>query len=253
MDFGKFWDWRRTQEVQNQYAAEYLDAALRLNPQDADSYFNRSIAQSKLKKPVEAANDLDQALRLKPTEVKWLLARGKLRLNADDVAGATADFESAVHLMPVADEPEMEVADICFMDGHYAEAVKWADRWIVAHPQDKDLHDALNTRCWYRAQWGKELDRALADCNAALDGRPSDGSALDSRGLVQLRLGNYAKAASDYKAALRVSPKQAASLYGLGLVYMRMGDRAEATKRMQEAMAIDSEVAGSFEKIGLSP
>ena len=115
------------------------------------------------------------------------------------------------------------------------------------------MANALNSRCWYRGKAGKELDKALADCDESLKLKPGAPEVLDSRGLVYLRLGNYALSAADYMAALRLRPKEAWSLYGLGLAQRHNGQQAEADKNMRNALAIDSLAAERFKKIGLSP
>jgi tetratricopeptide (TPR) repeat protein len=230
-----------------------FDAAIRLKPDDAESYYRRGNAKFRARQLTGAAEDFDQALKLQPHNAQWLIGRGALRVIMSNEAGASADFDAAVRLSPETDNLDLDIADIYEGNGRYEAAIGRIDRWADAHPRDSALADALNTRCWYRAESGKELDKALADCNAALKLKPNFAEAFDSRALVQLRLGNYDKSVADYQAALRREPRQATSLYGLGLAQLRSGRQAEGSQRMQEALAIDSETAERFRRIGLSP
>jgi tetratricopeptide (TPR) repeat protein len=75
------------------------------------------------------------------------------------------------------------------------------------------LGAAWNGRCWSRAIVG-ELQAALADAAAA----------YDSRGLTQLKLGEWDLAIDDYSSALRLDPKLASSLYGRGVAKRKKGD-----------------------------
>ena len=230
-----------------------FDTAIRLNPLDADSLHLRGKARWRNHDLAGARTDYDAALKLQPDKAQWLGDRGALRLAMKDDAGAAADFDDYVRLMPATENPELSVADLYAGDGRYELAVGRLTRWIDAHPSSADLHDVLNTRCWYRAKWGQQLEQALADCNAALKGRPTFGEALDSRGLVWLRLGRYDNSVSDYKAALRVNPRQAWSLYGLGLAELKKGDSLAGNRSMQEALDVDSKAGERFKAIGLVP
>ena len=40
--------------------------------------------------------------------------------------------------------------------------------WIKAHPNDNRMAQALNGRCWVRALWNIEADKAMADCDGAV-------------------------------------------------------------------------------------
>jgi tetratricopeptide (TPR) repeat protein len=54
--------------------------------------------------------------------------------------------------------------------------------------------DAYNGRCWARALAGRDLDQALADCDGSLRLSPDDANGLNSRGLVQRKLGAFDRA-----------------------------------------------------------
>ncbi len=56
---------------------------------------------------------------------------------------------------------------------------------------------------------GLEPRLALADCNQALTLAPGNPSYLDSRGLVDLRLGDFDGAIKDYSTALAAMPSLA--------------------------------------------
>jgi len=109
--------------------------------------------------------------------------------------------------------------------GRDADLLVLMDAEIAAQPRSATL---LNNRCWHRAIRGVGLDQALADCNAAVAISPLPGH-LDSRGLVQLRRGDFAAAIRDYDAALAQQPRLAHSLYGRGLAKRRQGTARAAT------------------------
>lgn len=70
---------------------------------------------------------------------------------------------------------------------------------------------------------GDQLQRALADCNESLRQRANDANALDSRGLLHLKLADLDAAITDYEAALRLDPRRPGSLYGCGIAGLKKG------------------------------
>ena len=230
-----------------------FDTAIRLNPEDAESYYRRGKARMQSHLYPEARSDFDQALKLQPENAAWLNTRGALRVITKDDQGATADFDAATRLTPDAENLDLDIADFLTEFGQLEAAISRVDRWIDAHPNNAAMPDALNSRCWYRGQLGKELEKALADCNESLRLKPHVADALDSRGLVYLRLGDYDRSIADYKAALKRNPKQSMSLYGLGMAQLRKGQKEDASTSMQKALAINSQTAERFRKFGVAP
>ena len=133
------------------------------------------------------------------------------------------------------------------------QAIAQYSLWIATHPQDGHLAAALNGRCWSRTLTGRDLDKALADCNAAVKIYPKSPVMLDSRGLVRLRLGDFDKAIADYDASLNLRPKSAWSLYGRGLAELRKGVKAQGDADLAAATALQPGVADRAKKYGIGP
>ena len=95
-----------------------------------------------------------------------------------------------------------------------------------------------------------DLRQALGDCDQSLRLKPNDPNALDSRGLVFLKLGRLDDAIADYGAALELKPKLASSLYGRGLAKQKKGDGAGGDADIAAARAIQSDIAERFSKWG---
>ncbi len=180
------------------------------------------------------------------------MLRGDIYVRQGDIAGAKADFDAAIKLDPSAHwevEVKYEAAD------RFAEAVAELDVWIAANPKSPDLASALNGRCWERALWNHELDRAEADCNAAIRLDVGDAEFMDSRGLVRLRRGEFDGSIADYNGALRQMPKNAWSLYGRGVARLRKGLKGEGEGEADVAAAavIDPAVVERARKLGVTP
>jgi tetratricopeptide (TPR) repeat protein/predicted aspartyl protease len=220
---------------------DYVDAiadftrAAALEPASAQPFYDRGMAHWQNGEPDAARADFDAALKLDSKDGDALLARGELRLDAKDDGGAAADFDAALQV-----DPEDQLA----IGAHYAEAGRFElavaayDRWIAVNPRAQPAARAFNGRCWTRVMWGKDLDQALSDCNAAVRREGDNPAFLDTRGYAFLRLGQADKALSDYDAALHVNPKQASSLYGRGVAELRLGRKSQGDADIAAASAL---------------
>jgi tetratricopeptide (TPR) repeat protein len=224
--------------------------AIELEPREPRHLLDRAGARLGNRQPFLAMADLEEALKLKPDFVPALLRRGGLRLGARDLAGARSDFETAVAIDPKA---RLTVAESYAGAGLTDDAIAQYDLWIAAYSKDDAAPFAFNQRCWIRALSGKELDKALADCDEALRLKPHTSSFLDSRGLVRLRLGELDKAISDYDESLKLQPKGAWSLYGRGLAELKKGMRAEGDADLKAAAEIQPRLPDDAKRHGLTP
>jgi tetratricopeptide (TPR) repeat protein len=239
-------------DARHEYAAAIADytQAIALQPSAEHDYYERALDYLRNQEPEAALDDLTAALKLKPDDDVALMARGNLRLQQKDEDGAAADFGAAAKIQP--NDRATAAEDYRYAQLFEKSVAEW-DQWIADNQKNPGLAHALNERCWTRALWGKELDQALADCNAALQRFPGASAFRDSRGLVYLRLGQYQASIADYDAALKANPKQAWSLYGRGVDKLRLGRKAEAQSDLAAAAATDPNLPAIAKGYGVTP
>lgn len=230
-----------------------FNRAVALAPEEPRYLYQRALARIGAGRAVPAMADLDAALKLKPDDVEGRIARARLRLAAHEHAGAREDLDAAARLAPKQADLRLQLASGYMRADRFEQAIGQLDLWIDAHRDDSRLASALNERCWARALPGRELAKAVADCDAALRLAPKSVLPLDSRGLVQLRLGNLDRAIADYDAALALQPKLAWSLYGRGLARLREGLKAEGEADVAAATALDANLPKRAKTFGLAP
>jgi len=130
--------------------------------------------------------------------------------------------------------------------GAFALAIKDFDDVIGDNPRDVEAH---NNRCWANAAGG-DLQLGLKDCNEALKLRPGFADALDSRGLIYLKLGRSSEAIADYSAALETNPRLVSSLFGRGVAKKRT--KADGAADLTLAKSLDPDIAKEFANYGVS-
>ncbi|HEX3674980.1 MAG TPA: hypothetical protein VHU87_11960 [Rhizomicrobium sp.] len=170
------------------------------------------------------------------------------------LAGRYADAEAiltaTLNLFPKSEPFLNERAQVYAQDGKYDLALADANKAVGLAPKDdaRDKATDLNARCWVRAIAGKELDAAIADCEAALLLHPADPPMMDSLAFAHYRRGDLQKALDGYDAALNASPRQWPSLYMRGIVKLRAGDagggKDDVTTALAHAPYIGDEFAG---------
>ena len=227
--------------------------ACELAPTEARYVYQRALARLALKRPLQAMGDLDRAITLAPDSIDARMLRADLRIEVPDKAEAHDDIDAADRIAAKQSDARLDIGDLYERVDDFDRAVAQYDLWIQAHPDDSRRPVALADRCWARAQMGRDLDKALSDCNAALHLRPGAANILDSRGLVRLRMGDAAKAITDYTAALAVNPRLAWSLYGRGIAEQRIGLAPQGDADIAAATKINAKLPDRVKALGIVP
>ena len=190
-------------------------------------------------------------MKLAPQDVDVRIMHAGSRMGMREPDVGAADLDAASQAAAPSADQRLALAGLYQRIDRFAPAIAQYDQWLAAHPDDSRKADALNGRCWTRALAGQDLDRALADCNAALKLRSGDPTFLDSRGLVQLRRGDNDRAIADYDAVLKLQPRRAWALYGRGLARQRKGLKAEGDADIAAALAIDRNLPARLKVLGV--
>ncbi|MBV8752115.1 MAG: tetratricopeptide repeat protein [Hyphomicrobiales bacterium] len=222
--------------------ADY-DQATQLDPNYAYAYNNRGIAWGDKKDYDRAVADYDNAIRINPRYASAYYNRGKAWSEKKDYDRALADYDEAIRLNPNYTYAYNERGLIWHLRGDYDRAIADYDQAINTDP---NYFMPYNNRCFTRAVVGNELQKALADCNESLRLKPDGVNALNSRGLVYLKLRAFDQAITDYSAAITQDAKDADSLYGRGLAKLQSGDTAGGNADVATAKAIDPDIAALY-------
>lgn len=228
-----------------------FDQACKLAPTEPRYLYQRALAHMGNRQPLLAMSDLDAVLRLKPDHVDALLIRAEMKALSRDEPGARADLAAAASASAPNADARLKIAGVYGQIGAYDASIAQLDLWIAAHKDDARQGEALNSRCWARAVLGRELDKALADCNQALEHMAKAPAVLDSRGLVRLRMGQWDKAIADYDAALAQRPDNAWSLYGRGVARQRKGLKAEGDADIAAALKLRPHLMDTIKTYGI--
>lgn len=224
-------------------------ASDRLSPERRSlALINRGVLRAELGQHARAIADFGRALRIDPRNASAYFERGVVHHNRGALENAVRDYDRALALqpgMPAALERRDQA-----LAGREQGYLYLIARLDDALSRDRFNPQLLNGRCWTRAINDDDLDMALTDCNEALRIQPRMAAALDSRGLVHLKRGEFALAVADYDAALVVEPATAHYLYGRGLAKLRLGMETEGRADLDAAVQLDARVTELYSSYG---
>jgi tetratricopeptide (TPR) repeat protein len=275
----------RNVELKAEGAAPAASAAA--DTLSADELFRRGTASLSRKDFAAALADLDRACALEPGNARFHLARAEVFRNLKNGPKAQAELDAALALDPKLDEARLlratstpreadharALQDLGILDdtltpqsnmrrslaqaydqlGAPAMAIKQWTLWIENHRDDIRLPAARNGRCWTRTEANIELKEAMADCDDAIDDESDNASFHGSRGWLQLRLDQPAKARVDFDRALKIKPDAAWSLYGRGVARLRLGETAAAQADLAAARKAEPKIDAQVKDAGFEP
>jgi len=86
----------KTNTNKNEEALEDFNTAIKLNPTDSASFNNRGVVKRKLNYNVGALSDFSIAIKLNPDDITAFANRGRLKKRYFDSEGAEEDFKQAI-------------------------------------------------------------------------------------------------------------------------------------------------------------
>ena len=227
-----------------------LDRACAMEPGNAAFFVTRAQAHAKQQDLALTLADLDAALRIDPAQVSarlqratMLAAQGQPNRSLEDLAALDAT------LAPQSAE-RADMARLYASMNRPAQAIAQWTPWIAAHPHDIGREGAWNGRCWARMELDIELDKALDDCDAAVDADGKNATYLDGRAWVRLRQGDLKKSLDDFDRSLAIK-QNAWALYGRALARQGLGDAAAAQADLAAARKLDPRIDAQARKRGL--
>jgi tetratricopeptide (TPR) repeat protein len=219
--------------------------------QRAAALVQRGMLRATQGQHARAVADFGRALRLDAANTDALSERGAVHQERGAYDLALRDYDAALAL-----DPRNSIAAYRrdqALQGRVdavTQQIAQLNEVLAREPQNTA---ALNNRCWIRAINDEDLNAALADCDAVIRIEPRSANALDSRGLVHLKRGEFAAAMADYEAALAIEPNRGHFLYGRGLARMRLGQAELGQADFVRAEAAEPGIAQAYAGYGRIP
>jgi len=228
-----------------------LDRACALAPASAAFLAQRAAIELSLKRTTQARQDIDKALELDPRQVDARLQRATARARDKDTDGALADLAELDRTLAPEAATRVQMGRLYLGLNAPAQALAQFDLWVPHHAHEFRIENVLYDRCSARIELGVDLDKALDDCDAAVDADPKNPDFLAGRAWTRLQQGAPSKARADFDRSLAIRPGHALTLYGRGLAEQRLGDATAGQADLDAARKLDPKIDAEMARRGL--
>ncbi|NEU76135.1 tetratricopeptide repeat protein [Hassallia byssoidea VB512170] len=207
------------QKREYEAAIKNYNAALQLNPHDAEVYYKRGLARYYLVDDEKAIQDYNQAIKINPKYAKAYNQLGLARYELGDYEQAIEDYTQAIRINPFDAVAYRNRADARFHIGDNQGAIEDYTQAIKINPDYVDS----NARS------------ELEDYEQAIKINPDDADAYYNRGNARFDLGDRAGAIEDYTQAIKINYNYGDAYYNRGNARSDLGDKLLAIEDFQKA------------------
>ena len=212
------------------------------------AHFRRAAVRLALGRRADAIDDLQASYDLEPLNgTAFSLAREMA------YAGRVDEALEFLDGLPIREEDRISYADtratVAGLAGDTGAALSLLAEEVAGKPESSQL---LNMGCWFRGLFNVDVENAIRGCTLAVERAEQPMAALDSRAMVQFRLGNYDAALADLDTVLRLAPEVAESRYLRGVVRLRKGDPA-GRQDIETALRMAPQLAEFYARHGVTP
>lgn len=264
-------------------ALDNFSKAIQLNPNFAEAYNERGLAECALSKNSDnmdlalanALSDYNSAIKLKPDFAAAYYNRGNLMQAQGDWNNAKTDFTIVVELKPKADyvllaqaflhlgllaEREgnktgarLNYAQAYFNSGLAKQKMKDWDGALADYTKTIDLDPGFfnyyNCRGSVREEKG-DWNGAIADFNRAIELKPDFSFAYYNRGHAKFQKGDLDGALADYSKYIELNPTNADAFANRGIIKNKMGDVDGSLADFSKAIELNPKKRDSLKAAG---
>jgi tetratricopeptide (TPR) repeat protein len=212
-----------------------------LEKENGLAYRFRAIAYSTLQEFDKAKNDIDEAIRLNPEDGDSFFARGiYLQYVAEDEKNALKDYDTAFKFRHNLENKKISAiynqrGIIYSHMNDYGKAITEFEEAIKLTPDNGEIYNDRGDV--YSIL--ENTDKAIADYTEAIRLNPDYSQAYYNRGIEYYRLESYDEAIKDYTEAIRLSPDADFAYFNRGSTYFSLGEIDKAIADINAAIKLD--------------
>ncbi len=224
------------------------DQAIRENPRDAVSYYNRGVGYFHKGDFDRAIADFTEAIEINPKSALAYNARGVIFEEQHDLDRAIADATKAIEIDPkYAPAYSNRGNALMHKGGELDRAIADYTEAIEIDPQQKGgAHLNAYYNRGFAYQMKRDLDRAIADYAKAIDVDPKHALAYIGRGFILRVRGDLDGAIADYTRAIEVDPTHALAYIRRAEAYQDKSDADHAIADYAKAIEIEPQSAAAY-------
>jgi tetratricopeptide (TPR) repeat protein len=229
-------------------ALDCYSKSIKIDGDNAVTYFSRGVVYEKTGKSDEAIRDFDQAIKIKRNFIDAYNHKG-------DVLGKNRNYEDAIFAYSDAIEKDpnntyalTKRATLFIETDRYCEAIEDLDRAISIDSNDYLAYEKRGTFYFKKGDYRK----AISDFTKVLDIKPDDISILRMRGISCNETNELTTAEKDFGKIRSIDSSNSAACDGLGFIYNKRGDFRKAIDILTLAIDYDKNNYVAYNNRGYS-
>ncbi len=183
LDQGKFAD-----------ALKEFNAAIGIDPDYAEAYFYKALAESYLGNQNSALNAAERAFELEPRNHRAAMLVGDMERYGENYAKARQWYKKALELYPDYYHAK-QALEWLEKEERWSEEDKKNSKWLEQHPEARIIIALVGHQ--------KNLNDIAKELHAVLESKPRSWDAMIAMGVIEAKRGNAADARKWYKKALK--------------------------------------------------
>jgi predicted TPR repeat methyltransferase len=235
----------------NDIAADFLQQALNLLPENALLHAELAEVQRRLGKFQLAMQHVQRAIALSPELFEGHFNLAVILHEQRNIAGAVEAYKRAISLGPKNPAAHYNLANIYRDQGQFDLAIAAYQTALEISPEYLEARGNLGLALQARGGKG-DLDAAIGHFQAVAGKRPKDVVALVNWGNALREKGELVQAINVYREALKVQPKDAATLNNLGKLLHDAGHVEDAVAQYQKAIDAAPMRPEAYQNLGLA-
>jgi Tfp pilus assembly protein PilF len=217
--------------------SQVADGAIAAAPQAALPYIWRGMAEGSRNEVDKADADFHQAIKLDPKNANAYFELAQLRLIQKKIPEGRTLLEQSILANPNGSRALRLLAATYVFEKQTPKAISRVQEQIAKSPQNSDMYDLLA-----ELQLGNgDPTGALASSEKAMQLNPNDSAAVISFTRAQVSQGDPTKAIAKWEQWTKDHPNDARAFTLLGSLYETQGDHEGAMAAYKKALAIQPE------------
>jgi tetratricopeptide (TPR) repeat protein len=227
-------------------AVEYLSRAIKLNPKDAECYYNRGNVLQELRRFEESLNSYDHAIELKENFAECYYNRGSVLQELQRFDEALISYDKAILFRSDYSKAYNSRGNILKIQNCFNESLISYSKAIQLNPT---FVEAFINRGNVLQELGR-IDEALVNFDQAIQIADSDEVAYYNRGNVLRILGRLDEALLSYNKALSLKPNFTQAYINRGNLLQEMQRFYEAILSYDHAIRINPNSSNAYTNRG---
>lgn len=214
------------------------------DPNSAQSYIDRALAETRLNDWTAAMADYDRAIEIDPKQLVAHAGKALIQIKKSNFDEAIAECDSIQSIDPkFADLYRLRAIALC-NSKHYEKTIEDANSYLqLVAGQNKPIGraDVLEARAYAFYKLGN-YDRATTDYTDAIALEPNNGNLRASRAMVYQKTHDWTHALEDAEKAIELNPGITANYQLRSLCYQGQGKMDEAIADLTTAVKLSPTV-----------